>query len=587
MEEIKLVIWDLDNTFWKGILSEGKVERVQANVETVKELASRGIICSISSKNDFDKAKRVLSEMGVWDYFVFPEINWAPKGSNVRNIIEKIKLRPQNVLFIDDNASNRYEVEYYNPGINTISEINVSSLLRKKWVQGKKDKELSRLKQYKLLERKQKESDNYGDNIDFLKHSDIQIEFIYDVHKIKDRILELINRTNQLNFTKIRISEDELNILLHDSHSKNVCIRVRDRFGDYGICGFLSYDINRNFLNHFLFSCRLLNMYIETYVYKKFGSPRINIVEPVSGQLFFNSDIDWIKEVNHIYDDTNIKHITDCKRILLVGGCDLRQMAHYIDKRRFSLICEFNHPNTKGYQIHKDHTLYFRQKYDLSDDLKMELLRLPCCDNDMFDTKVFEGDYDVLVFSVLMNYTQNIYVNKEKGYKVSCGGYKRDIRELLNKIKISQTEINGFCEEFDNIGQQSENDFLDDLNWLVDRVKKPIFFINGAEIKEIINNLEDTAYERHCRMNKILDIFVKEHSDQCKILDIRKIVDKREKCKDNIRHYNRNVYLKMAELLMSGLAGHEVKTGRLSKVFIYLQHCILKIYNRYFISYFC
>ena len=34
---IKLVIWDLDDTFWTGTLSEGDVELVEDNVVVVRE----------------------------------------------------------------------------------------------------------------------------------------------------------------------------------------------------------------------------------------------------------------------------------------------------------------------------------------------------------------------------------------------------------------------------------------------------------------------------------------------------------------------------------------------------------------------
>ena len=74
MEKIKLVIWDLDETFWKGTLSEGEIKIVQKNVEIVKELARRSISSSISSKNDFEPAKAELERVGVWDYFVSTQL---------------------------------------------------------------------------------------------------------------------------------------------------------------------------------------------------------------------------------------------------------------------------------------------------------------------------------------------------------------------------------------------------------------------------------------------------------------------------------------------------------------------------------
>ena len=58
MNKVKLVIWDLDETFWTGTLSEGAVKN--PHVELVKRLATHGIVNSISSKNDFEQAKKKL-----------------------------------------------------------------------------------------------------------------------------------------------------------------------------------------------------------------------------------------------------------------------------------------------------------------------------------------------------------------------------------------------------------------------------------------------------------------------------------------------------------------------------------------------
>lgn len=164
MEKIKLVVWDLDETFWKGTLSEGEITIVKQNVEIIKELTRRGIINSISSKNDFEKAKAELVKAGVWDFFVFPSIDWAPKGQNVKGIIDDCQLRAPNVLFIDDNIGNRKEVEHYNPNINLADEGIIPNLLGMEELKGKDDSGLSRLKQYKILEQKAETKATYTDN---------------------------------------------------------------------------------------------------------------------------------------------------------------------------------------------------------------------------------------------------------------------------------------------------------------------------------------------------------------------------------------------------------------------------------------
>lgn len=262
----------MDDTFWHGTLSEGAVSAVKENIELVTTLAKRGIISSICSKNDYEAAKHRLQEMGVWNMFVFPSISWSAKGESVKHIIDAAQLRAPNVLFIDDNTSNIAEVEHFNPGINTmLATANLSTILNSEALKGKNDSSLSRLKQYKILEQKAKFRQICTDNSEFLRRSDIRIEFIYDTQSLEDRIIELANRSNQLNYTKRRFSEGEH--LPDAANIEQAAVHVVDNFGDYGICGYYAVEHNtgsdsntRDKLLHFFFSCRALNLGIENYV---------------------------------------------------------------------------------------------------------------------------------------------------------------------------------------------------------------------------------------------------------------------------------------------------------------------------------
>jgi len=558
MEKIKLVIWDLDETFWKGTLSEGEVQIIPEHVEIVKELTRRGIVNYISSKNDFEPAKQKLEEAGGWEYFIFPTINWNPKGENVRNIITDCQLRAPNILFIDDNVSNRKEVEHYNEGINTLSDEAIGQLLLMPELKGKDDTSLSRLKQYKILEQKREARSAYSDNRTFLRESDIKIRIIHDVRPYEYRILELINRTNQLNFTKVRLDAKGLKELLSDKRFENACIEVRDKFGDYGICGFYSLDKTANKLNHFLFSCRILNLGIETYLYKRLGGASLDIVQPVAGDLQTDVDIDWIKEVESFENPISAVVHKDRIKVLMLGGCDLEQMCHYIDADRIQLIKEFNYPNKQGVPVHKEHTCYLKAIKEYGKDVLSEIEHLPFGDERMFDTILFSDDYDVLVYSVLMNYTQDIYQNKKKAYQVAYGGYA-DQATAFNSIPSAEDER--FSERLDFCGQQSPEQFLSDLEWLHRNVTKPIIFINGAEIPDFNPN-EPGACQRHQKMNVVLDQFIASHPDTCSLLDMRTIVTGRADNKDNLRHYQRPIYIKMAEELMTIISGSQTKVKK-------------------------
>ena len=46
-DKIKLVIWDLDDTFWSGTLTEGGVSPIASHIELVKKLTDCGIVNTI------------------------------------------------------------------------------------------------------------------------------------------------------------------------------------------------------------------------------------------------------------------------------------------------------------------------------------------------------------------------------------------------------------------------------------------------------------------------------------------------------------------------------------------------------------
>ena len=90
-ENVRLVVWDLDETFWRGTLTEGGIEYQRAAHDIVIELARRGIISSICSKNTLEDVQAILTREGLWDYFVFPSINWEPKGARLAALVAEVR----------------------------------------------------------------------------------------------------------------------------------------------------------------------------------------------------------------------------------------------------------------------------------------------------------------------------------------------------------------------------------------------------------------------------------------------------------------------------------------------------------------
>ncbi|HYX05538.1 MAG TPA: hypothetical protein VE912_02270, partial [Bacteroidales bacterium] len=605
MDKIKLVIWDLDDTFWQGTLSEGLITPINRNIKLVKELTNRGIINSIASKNDFKQVKKKLIEFGIWDYFIFPTITWSPKGLVIQDIIKKCQLRDINVLFLDDNHLNLEEAKFYNPNLHTRKPNFINKILNHKAFTGKKDINHTRLKQYKILEKKAEEKIKYNSNIDFLKSSDIKIEIIHNTSSHKNRINELIERTNQLNFTKIRSTPEQIDSLLKSNEYSSAVINVKDKFGDYGIVGFYSLNKKTKVLKHFVFSCRILNLGVAQYIYAKLDFPSINIVPEVA-EILNKSKPNWISEFTINKTESKIKHIKNTAstyKIFFKGGCDLDQMLFYLKGSNLLLEEETNYVSRLNFPIHQEHTQI------LLDSINLELEKqkfieenkfIPFTDNNFYKTKVFDFNYDCLVYSVLMDYTQQIYVHKDYNIKLPFGTYsntwtnKNNHKNIIDNFNsrnittISQETLNYFSNNFISIGHISADNFINNLREirLIIPPDIPIIFINGAEIR-FDNKDEPGAMKRHQLMNKALDNFINDTKGTY-LLDVRKIINRKSQLTNNIRHYDRETYqklsielLKILNILLKGDIDINIdNTKRILYNFTLVSDILYKIQNK-------
>lgn len=557
ISKIRLVIWDLDDTFWRGTLSEGEVIPIYENIELVKKLSLRGIINTICSKNDFSPAMDKLKDLGVSDYFVFPSIDWTPKGPRVANLIKEIGLRPVNCLFIDDNPVNLNEAKFYSDELLVEAPTIISDLILYTECCDVSDPSLSRLKQYQVLYQKQIAKSEAVDNMSFLYSSNTIVEIHTDCTNVSDRLFEMIHRTNQLNFTKYRCSREEFDSLLNDETVSSGYVTVKDKFGDYGIVGF--YAIKDNKCVHFLFSCRTIGQGVEQWVYSTLNYPMLETVDPVVNHVLPDTPAPkWINQ-----NQTSIKHRNDTLydgKIVFKGPCDLEIVSSYL--KVLNVSKEFTYVGANRSSVeHHNHSVNYLSFPFLSEDERCRLLSDAVFnDKNMFRTKMYDNDTVVLVISTLIEGNLGVYRRKEDGFKIAYGEWTYPLTDENNWSRyinmsdglFTNDSLTKFRESYEFIGRQTPADFIVNLKQILDKVSSDtvVCLMLGSEMPYEKN--KQLAYvsrdEYHKELNKLLRDYA-ETTSRIRLVDFNKYIHSQEDFTDNINHFQRRVYFEAAQEL--------------------------------------
>ena len=262
----KCVAWDLDGVIWDGTLSEGEDVKVRPGVmETVKALDAAGVVSSVCSKNDESVAIAKLKELGIEEWFVFPQVNWGPKSESLKNLAKEMNIGLDSIAFVDDREENREEVRANCPGVRVLAETELAELDRVAVAAAGAMGSRRRTAYREEMARRGAAKAFAGDAAAFAEASGLAFELLPVEGERIDRCRELVQRTNQLNLTARRYSELTFAALLVDAKCQSV--HVWDKYGDYGIVGFLA--MKGTHLVECCFSCRSAGRGIERKVLAK------------------------------------------------------------------------------------------------------------------------------------------------------------------------------------------------------------------------------------------------------------------------------------------------------------------------------
>ena len=283
----KVLVLDLDNTLWGGVIGDDGVDKIQIGRETpVAEaytffqeyclsLRNRGVLLAVCSKNTETVAKTGFehpSSILKLEHFSCFKANWNPKHENLHEIASELDLGTDSFVFVDDNPAEREIVRGQVPGVAVPEVGNEVSRYAEIIERGRyfepvtlSKEDLMRAALYANNSQRaaqQKKFANYGEYLDSL-------EMVAEIDRFKpvylDRIAQLTNKTNQFNLTTKRYSLADIESVAKNTEFLGLYGKLHDRFGDNGLISIVLGRRTGNDLHIelWLMSCRVLKRDME------------------------------------------------------------------------------------------------------------------------------------------------------------------------------------------------------------------------------------------------------------------------------------------------------------------------------------
>ncbi|HEY6301535.1 MAG TPA: HAD-IIIC family phosphatase [Terriglobales bacterium] len=284
----KVLVVDLDNTLWGGVIGEDGMGGIRVGSEypgaayqtlqrALLDLSRKGILLAVCSKNNLDDAMQAMEKHpGMLlraKHFAALRVNWTDKAQNLREIAQELNVGIDGLAFLDDNPFEREQVRAALPEVTVIdlpkSPLEYASALRdcaafERLTLSSED--LQRTEMYAAQKRLADAKQSFPSKEDFFRflEQEAELEPVSDLTLA--RVAQLTQKTNQFNLTTRRYSEAQIAEMARQPEWRISSIRVRDRFGDHGLVGVaIAHDEGEQCeIDTFLLSCRVIGRTVET-----------------------------------------------------------------------------------------------------------------------------------------------------------------------------------------------------------------------------------------------------------------------------------------------------------------------------------
>jgi FkbH-like protein len=287
----KVLVLDLDNTLWGGVLGDDGIEGVKlgqgsaigeahlALQKYAKLLAERGVVLAVCSKNDWANVEAMFDQHPeMWlkrrDIAAFA-VDWNDKAEKLRELATTLNVGLDSFVFVDDNPAERARIRESLPMV-AVPELPddpayyVRALARGGYFEATvlTDEDRQRTAQYAANNEREVLRSSAQSIDDFLRGLLMEVSAGRVGRADLVRVTQLVNKTNQFNTTTQRLADEDVERWAADQAGLVLQFRLSDRFGDNGLVSAMLFrrapgDARTFELANWVMSCRVFGRELE------------------------------------------------------------------------------------------------------------------------------------------------------------------------------------------------------------------------------------------------------------------------------------------------------------------------------------
>lgn len=287
----KALIFDCDNTLWKGILGEDGINGIDFSIDSnngrwfhaIQQIAvylsSKGVLIGLCSKNndiDVDEVLQLNNAVLRNENLVIKKVNWVDKASNLKAIATALNIGTDSLVFVDDSDFEINLIKEQLPEILTLQvpkqladyPSQLQKLVNSYFNLSGNKEDTSKTEMYKQQSARNESQNGFTSIEDYLSSLEITVTITENDQEQIQRIAQLTQKTNQFNLTTKRYTEQQISDFMSSPSNVIFSIFVKDKFGESGLTGVCIVTSDKNnpklaVIDSLLMSCRIIGRNIE------------------------------------------------------------------------------------------------------------------------------------------------------------------------------------------------------------------------------------------------------------------------------------------------------------------------------------